>query len=382
MVKDYYGLLGVSQGASDSELKRAYRKLAREYHPDVNPDPHAQERFKEITQAYEVLTDPERRRIVDAGGDPMQPGGGMGAGMGGFGGGLGDVFEAFFGGGMSRPKGPKSRVQPGEDSHTQISVTLEECARGIEKEITVDTAVLCPDCKGSGSETNAKPVTCPVCGGTGEVQQVQRSILGQIVTTRPCPECKGVGSLIEDPCHTCEGEGRIRSQRKITFSVPAGVASGMQMRLSGQGEVGRGGGGAGDLYITIVEKKHPVFTREGDTLHAVAHVPMIDAALGSTFSLKSVLDEDITVEIPQGTQPGNIITVKNQGMPKLRQSGTNSRGNLLVHVEIIVPQKLDHDQRSLLESFRKKSTEEVLVAGTNKSHQGIFSRFKNTFTGR
>ncbi len=232
MARDYYGLLGVSRNASDTEIKRAYRKLARELHPDINPDEG--ERFKEISAAYEVLSDPEKRRIVDLGGDPLSSSGG-GGGFAGFGG-LGDVFEAFFGGGGSR--GPIGRVRPGSDSLLRMRMTLDECATGVTKQVTVDTAVLCDLCQGKGTHGNSMPVTCDICGGRGEVQSVQRSLLGQVMTSRVCPTCSGVGEVIPDPCHRCGGDGRVRSRREIGVKIPAGVADGMRVRLAAQGEVG------------------------------------------------------------------------------------------------------------------------------------------------
>ncbi|ETB48214.1 molecular chaperone DnaJ, partial [Mycobacterium avium 11-0986] len=218
MARDYYGLLGVSRGASDAEIKRAYRKLARELHPDVNPDEAAQAKFKEISVAYEVLSDPEKRRIVDLGGDPLEGAAAAGGGFGGFGG-LGDVFEAFFGGGFgggTTSRGPIGRVRPGSDSLLRMRLDLEECATGVTKQVTVDTAVLCDRCHGKGTNGDSAPVPCDTCGGRGEVQTVQRSLLGQVMTSRPCPTCRGVGVVIPDPCHQCMGDGRVRARREIS----------------------------------------------------------------------------------------------------------------------------------------------------------------------
>ena len=235
MARDYYRLLGVSRGASDSEIKRAYRKLARELHPDVNPDQEAQARFKEISVAYEVLSDPEKRRIVDLGGDPLENA--AAAGANGFGagfGGLGDVFEAFFGGGTTS-RGPIGRVRPGSDSLLRLRLDLAECATGVTKQVTVDTAVLCDLCQGKGTNGKSTPVACDTCGGRGEIQTVQRSLLGQVMTSRPCPVCGGVGEVIPDPCHRCGGDGRIRARRDISVKIPAGVGDGMRVRLAAQG---------------------------------------------------------------------------------------------------------------------------------------------------
>jgi molecular chaperone DnaJ len=266
VARDYYGLLGVGKNATDQELKRAYRKLARELHPDVNPDEAAQAKFKEISTAYEVLTDPEKRRIVDLGGDPLESGGGGGGGFGGGfgGGGLGDVFEAFFGGGGGAGRGPRGRVQPGADSLLRTKLTLAECATGVSKHVTVETAILCDSCTGAGTNGDSKPVRCETCNGAGEVQSIQRSFLGQVMTSRPCPTCRGAGETIPDPCHKCGGDGRVRAKRDITVKVPAGVAGGMRIRLTAQGEVGPGGGHPGDLYVEIVEQQHDVFVRDGE----------------------------------------------------------------------------------------------------------------------
>lgn len=381
MARDYYGLLGVSQGASDSEIKRAYRKLARELHPDVNPDEAAQTRFKEISVAYEVLSDPEKRRIVDAGGDPLATAGAGGGGFGGFGG-LGDVFEAFFGGGAGS-RGPVGRVRRGKDAALRLQFDLEECASGVTKQVTVDTAILCDLCQGKGTHGNSQPVTCDTCHGQGEVQTVQRSLLGQVLTTRPCPVCQGVGEVIPDPCHRCGGDGRVRARREITVKVPAGVGEGMELRLAGQGEVGPGGGPAGDLHVQIHERRHDVFVRDGDDLHCTISVPMVDAALGTTVTVDAILDGPTDVAIPAGTQPGAVISSRGHGMPNVR---TGVRGNLHHHVEVVVPTRLDHDDIDLLNKLkehRPRDTAEVKSANAASSNGGgLFSRLRETFTGR
>ncbi len=382
MARDYYGILGVSRDAGDQEIKRAYRKKARELHPDVNPG--QEEQFKEVSTAYEVLSDPEKRRIVDTGGDPLAgPAGGFGGG--GFaGGGLGDVFEAFFGGGgggFGGNRGPKSRVRPGERAFVSVQLDLAECATGAQKEITVDTAILCDQCKGAGTAGDSKPVTCGICHGAGEIQAVQRSFLGQVMTVRECPTCHGVGEVISDPCGKCGGDGRVKSRRTMTVKIPAGVEAGMQVRLSGQGEVGPGGGPAGDLYVEIAEKRHDVFVRDKDDLHCTITVPIADAALGGEVTVESILGDPVTITIPQGTQPGHVIKVRGQGMPHLN---TGVRGMLHAHLDVVVPTKLDAAQTVALRDFQALSATgpAVVDASVATAPGGFFSRLRNAFATR
>ena len=382
MARDYYGLLGVSNGASDSEIKRAYRRLARELHPDVNPDESAQARFKEISAAYEVLSDPEKRRIVDLGGDPLENSAGMGGGFAGFGG-LGDVFEAFFGGGTTS-RGPTGRVRPGSDSLLRMRLNLTECATGVTKQVTVDTAVLCDKCQGRGTHGNSRPASCDTCGGRGEVSSVQRSLLGQVMTSRPCPTCRGVGEVIPDPCHRCGGDGRVRSRREISVKIPAGVADGMRVRLAAQGEVGPGGGPAGDLYVEVHEQSHDTFHREGDDLHCTVDVPMVDAALGTSVTVDAILDGLTEIAVPAGTQPGAVVTLRGHGMPHLR-SGV--RGNLHAHIDVVVPTKLDDKDIELLGEVKEHRSRDVAgvrsahSSPTHSTNSGIFSRLRETFSG-
>lgn len=382
MARDYYGLLGVSKNASDADIKRAYRKLARELHPDVNPDEAAQAKFKEISVAYEVLSDPDKRRIVDLGGDPLESAAAGGNGFGGFGG-LGDVFEAFFGGGFgggAASRGPIGRVRPGSDSLLRMRLDLEECATGVTKQVTVDTAVLCDRCQGKGTNGDSVPIPCDTCGGRGEVQTVQRSLLGQMLTSRPCPTCRGVGVVIPDPCQQCMGDGRIRARREISVKIPAGVGDGMRVRLAAQGEVGPGGGPAGDLYVEVHEQAHDVFVREGDHLHCTVSVPMVDAALGVTVTVDAIRDGLSEITIPPGTQPGSVITLRGRGMPHLR---SNTRGDLHVHVEVVVPTRLDHQDIELLRELKGRRDREVAeVRSTHAAAGGLFSRLRETFTGR
>ena len=383
MARDYYGLLGVSKGATDTDLKKAYRRLARELHPDVNPDESAQARFKEISVAYEVLSDPEKRRIVDLGGDPMESAGAS-AGANGFGagfGGLGDVFEAFFGGGGGS-RGPIGRVRPGSDSLLRMRVDLSECATGVTKQVTVDTAILCDLCIGKGTHGNSTPVTCDTCGGHGEVQSVQRSLLGQVMTSRPCPVCGGVGEVIPDPCHRCGGDGRVRARREVSVKIPAGVGEGMRVRLAAQGEVGPGGGPAGDLYVEVHEQPHEIFIRDGDDLHFTVSVPMVDAALGTSVSVDAIIDGPTEITIAPGTQPGSVVSLRGHGMPHLR-SGV--RGNLHAHVEVVVPSRLDPQDTELLRKLKEHRVRDAAEVKSTRSASaggGLFNRLRETFTGR
>ncbi|GAA3848284.1 MULTISPECIES: molecular chaperone DnaJ [Amycolatopsis] len=382
MARDYYGILGVPKNASDQEIKRAYRKLARELHPDVNPSEDAQHKFSEVTTAYEVLSDPQKRKIVDLGGDPLdngaRAGGGGGDPFGGFGG-LGDIMDAFFGAatGGGRGRGPRSRVQPGSDALIRISLSLEECATGVDKEITVDTAVLCDQCHGNGTAPGGTVKTCDTCGGQGEIQSVQRSFLGQVVTSRPCPVCRGFGEVITDPCRQCGGDGRVRARRSVTAKIPAGVGDGMRIRLSAQGEVGPGGGPAGDLYIEVDEEPHEVFVREGHDLHCNLRIPMTAAALGATVPLETLIDGEYELSVDPGTQSGTELVLAGMGMPRLRSSGrVDGRGDLHVHVDVAVPTKIDEAQRELLQQLAQLRGEEAGVTSNGRHQGGLFSKLR------
>ncbi|MFC7613674.1 molecular chaperone DnaJ [Actinokineospora soli] len=381
MARDYYGTLGVRPDASSDEIKRAYRKLARELHPDVNPDEAAQQRFREVIACYEVLSDPQKRKIVDMGGDPLGNGAAGGGGRDPFGGfGLGDIMDAFFGAaaGGGGGRGPRSRVQPGSDALLRIELTLEECNTGVSRDITVDTAILCETCRGSGCAAGTSPITCDTCGGRGEVQSVQRSFLGQVVTARACPVCRGYGEVIPEPCGTCIGEGRVRSRRTITAKIPPGVADGMRVRLSGQGEVGPGGGPAGDLYVEVQELPHHTFERAGADLHCTLRVPMTTAALGAVLKLET-LDGQVELEVTPGTQAGAELVMTGRGLPRLRSTGrVDGRGDLHVHIEVEVPTKLDARQAELLRELAGlRGEEEGTLAGTNGRGGGLFSRLRS-----
>ncbi len=371
---DYYEVLGVPRDATPEEIKRAYRKLARELHPDVNPDPATQERFKEVTAAYEVLSDPEKRQMFDLGGDPR---GGSGAGFGGAGGfGFGDIMDAFFGGGATQ--GPRPRVRRGQDALIHVDLDLQESAFGTVKDITVDTAIGCPTCHGEGTSAGTDIVTCTMCQGRGQIQSVQRSFLGQVMTARPCPQCNGFGTLIPHPCPECAGDGRVRTRRTVSVKIPAGVETGNRIRLSGEGEVGPGAGPAGDLYVEIFERPHPLFTREGDDLHATLTIPMTAAALGTTIPMPT-LDDEVEIRVRPGTQSGSVETIKGAGVGRLRGSG---RGDLLVRVEVATPTKLDARQTELLKELAALRQEESPTGFDAAQAPGIFNRLKDAFGGK
>lgn len=376
MAVDYYALLEVSRDAGPDEIKKAYRKLARELHPDVNPDPQAQEKFKIVTAAYEVLSDPEKRQMYDLGGDPLSASGG---GFGGFTQGFdfGDIMDAFFGGGGQR--GPRTRSRRGQDALIRIQVELPAAVFGETRELTIDTAAACGACSGAGTAPNSEPVTCAMCKGRGEIQQVQRSFLGQVMTSRPCPTCQGFGTTIPHPCHECAGDGRVRTRRTLTIAVPPGVDTGTRIQLAGEGEVGPNGGPAGDLYVEVIVKQHPIFERRGDDLHCAVDVPMTAAALGTTVTL-TTLDGDMQVDVRAGTQPGEVLILKGKGAGRLRGSG---RGDLHVHLAVAIPTKLNDEQSALLRQLAELRNDEATQVGVDGNESGgIFSRLKDAFTGR
>ncbi|MDP9239329.1 MAG: molecular chaperone DnaJ [Actinomycetota bacterium] len=366
--KDYYAALGVRRDASAEEIKRAFRKLARELHPDVNPAAEAQQRFRDVSAAYEVLSDPAKREIVDLGGDPLAPRGGGSPGQP-FTMGFQDIMDAFFGGGGGGGgRAPRSRKRAGADALIRLDLDLAEAAFGVSREFTVDTAVMCTECWGAGTAPNTSPVTCESCGGRGVVQSVQRSFLGQVMTSRPCSACGGLGTVIPHPCPACAGDGRVRSRRTITVKVPAGVEDGMRIRLTGQGEVGPGGGPPGDLYVEVHERPHEFLTREGDDLHCEVSLPMTAAALGTSTKL-TTLDGEEQLDIGAGTQSGTVLTLRARGVPHLRST---ARGDLHVHINVVTPTRLDAEQEALIRQLATLRDEERPDATVRTT--GLFSR--------
>src|SRR5262249_44469096 len=373
---DYYAVLGVRRDANADEIKKAYRRLARELHPDVNPDPATQERFKEITQAYEVLSDPEKRQMYDLGGDPFAPAGGAG-GFGTAGFPFSDIMDALFGGGQAT-RGPRSRARRGRNATIRVDLDLSECVFGATRELTVDTAVVCPTCSGEGSAPGSHPTTCEVCNGRGEVSQVTRSFLGQVMTSRPCFNCGGFGPVTGGPGPEGDGEGRVRTRRTVKVRIPAGVEDGTHIQLAGEGEVGPGGGPPGDLFLEIVQRPHQIFERHGDDLHCTLTIPMTAAALGATLQIQT-LDGPANIDIRPGTQSGQTIPLYGQGSSHLHSSG---RGDLVIHVTVETPVKLEPDQEELLKQLARMRGEESPPGKFSPGEQGFFSRLRDAFNGR
>lgn len=354
--RDYYEVLGVSKSASDAEIKSAYRKLAKKYHPDLNPgDKQAEASFKEVNEAYEVLSDPQRRQRYDQFGheDPAAGANGYG-GYGGFTGNVSDIFEDLFGGafggGFGFGGGTRQRSGPerGADLRYNINISFEEAVFGCKKEITILRDEPCESCHGSGAKPGTQPQTCPDCHGSGQVTQVQSTPFGRFQSTRPCSRCRGEGKIIQDPCPKCGGRGTERRQRSITVTVPAGIDEGQFLTLRGEGEPGKKGGAAGDLYIGVGIKKHRSFTREGQTLYAEQTISFAQAALGGEIEIPVLKGDPVKETLYAGTQPGTVLRVKGQGVPALRGG---ERGDLLVTLKVEVPKRLNEKQRQALKAF-------------------------------
>ncbi len=358
--RDYYEVLGVPKDSGKDQIKDAYRKLAMQYHPDRNKAPEAEEKFKEISEAYAVLSDDQKRQQYDqlghAGFDQRYTqedifrGADFNTIFSDLGGGFGDVFRYIFGGGMGGGGGFGERVNRGQDLLYDLNITLEEAARGTEKEIEVPRTEKCDVCGGSGAAPGTQARTCPKCNGAGKIQNMRRSAFGMFVQVTACPECRGKGRIIDTPCRNCRGVGLVKKRRKITVKVPVGIDEGYQLRLRGEGDMASNGGEPGDLYVLVHILQHQLFMRDGDDLYYVLMIGYPQAVLGADVQVPS-LDGPVAMRIHSGTQPGEVIRIKGKGMPRFRGYG---RGDLLVRIGIAVPEKITQQQRALLEQLAKE----------------------------
>ena len=353
--RDYYEVLGVSKGASEDEIKRAYKKLARKYHPDMNPgDKEAEEKFKEVNEANEVLSDPEKKARYDqfgfAGVDPSYGAGAGGAG--GYGGGfdfgdLGDIFGSFFGGGFGGGQTRRTGPQRGESIRASVAVTFTEAAFGCEKEVSIERSEQCASCKGSGCAPGTTPEICPDCHGSGMVQVQQRTPMGVFASSRPCQRCRGTGKIIHQPCADCGGSGAVRKRKTIKVTIPAGIDHGQTISLRGQGNAGKNGGPAGDLLITVMVRPHELFRREGNDVFCEAPITFRQAVLGATLEIPTI-DGPVKYDIPEGTQTGTVFRLRGKGIPALNGRG---RGDQYVTVTIETPRNLNREQKEALKRF-------------------------------
>lgn len=378
--RDYYEILGLKRDASDEDIKRSFRKLAQQWHPDVNTDPDADGRFKEINEAYQVLSDPQRRQAYDMFGRAGV--GGTGAeGYGPFGGfqGFGDIFDAFFGGAAGGTR--RARPPSGADLRYDLHLTFEEAIRGTEKEITFSALATCQTCSGSGAQPGTQPVACPQCGGSGEVRQVRSTLLGQMVNVTPCGRCRGAGRIVATPCHDCRGEGRLERPRTLRVTIPPGIDDGHQIRLSGEGEAGPRGGLAGNLYVVTHVDPHPALRRQDTELYYELPLSLTQAALGTRVAVPTPDGEEV-IEIKAGTQPGSEIRLRGRGAPHLRRPGV--RGDLHVLVDVRVPTRLTGRARELLEELAVEMGEQVGEEGAaadgksgRRGKRGLADRLKD-----
>lgn len=370
--RDFYEVLGVQKTATDDELKKAYRKLAKKYHPDANPDnkEEAEAKFKEINEAYETLSDPQKRKMYDQfGPDGPQGFGGNGGPFGGQGGyysytggfdgfgDFGDIFSSFFTGGFGgrqsgrRPSGPRK----GADLNVHVDISFEDAFKGVDKEIIITRNENCKECNGTGAKPGTKPVKCPTCQGTGQVKQVQNTILGSVQTTRTCSECHGTGEIIKDPCEACKGKGTVRKQPKIKFHIPAGIDDNQTVVLRNEGDPGEKGGPNGDLYITVRVKKHSVFSRKGNTVLCEVPITITQATLGADLQIPMVDGSKETYRIPEGTQTGTKFTIRNKGFKSVNST---AQGDFVFTVTVQTPKRLSKEQRELLTQLAKTMNEQ------------------------
>ena len=379
--RDYYEVLGVSKTATQDELKKAYRKLARKYHPDLNKDnAEAAEKFKECNEAYSVLSDEQKRAQYDQFGHAAFENGGMGGGggfggaggFGGFGGsGMEDIFDMFFGGQGGRGgRSSKAGPQRGADLRFDLEISFEEAAFGLEKEINLYRDEVCDHCHGEGAEPGSKVDTCPECNGSGYVRFTQNTMFGQMVNERPCSRCKGEGKIISEPCKECRGKGTVKRNKKLKVKIPAGVDNGSRLRVSNEGEAGAKGGPSGDLYVYLYVKPHKFFERDGTTVLCEVPINIVQATLGADIKVPT-LDGQVTMKIPEGTQPGKVMRIKGKGIPSLRNS---SRGDQLVRIKVVVPTKLSDKQKDALRKFADISKDNI-----NPEEKSFMDKVKDFF---
>jgi molecular chaperone DnaJ len=366
--RDYYELLGVSRTASPDEIKRAFRRLARELHPDVSDAPDAEHRFREVVEAYEVLSNSERRDLYDRFGHAGLRGGGFQPSSFDLGS-LSDLFSAFFGDDLFGMSGRGARAR-GADIAARVEIDLTEVATGAKREVPFGVAVPCTRCSGHGNEPDTPITTCPTCGGNGRVSQVSRSIFGEFVRTGACPTCTGSGKLVEQPCEACRGSGRVIEERTLEVEIPAGIHDGQRIRLSGEGHAGSLGGQAGDVYVEVHVRPNERFVREGNDVYTTVDLTLSQAALGATISVPT-LDGEQELTFDPGTQPGEIRVLRGRGLPVLQGFG---RGSQRVLVNVVVPRRLSDEQRRLLEEFDRLSSEETYDPG-----ESFLDKLKSAF---
>jgi molecular chaperone DnaJ len=370
--RDYYEVLGIAKDASEAEIKKSYRQLARQYHPDANPgDPSAVERFKEITEAYEVLSDAEKRARYDRYGSAEAPSfeGAQGFDFGGGFSGMEDLFDTFFGGGGRQRRASPTPVR-GADLEMRLDIDLEEAYKGASKEIDVRKIDKCHICDGTGAKPGTQPKTCPTCHGTGQLESAQGSLFDRFVMVRTCPHCRGEGQVVDVPCPECDGAGRLQKKRRIKVEVPPGVDTGLRLRLQGEGEAGQRGGPPGDLYVITVVKPHKLFTRKGDDLYLEASVGFPQVALGATLKVPTIDGPKVSLRVPEGTQPGAMLRLKAKGMPSLRRA---HRGDLYVQVKVEVPTRLGPREKEILKELARIRGEEV------NQEKSFFQKMKDGF---
>ncbi len=372
--RDYYDILGVPRDASKDDLKSAYRRLAKQYHPDVNKDHTAEEKFKEVSEAYSVLSDDEKRSAYNRYGHAAFQGGQGAADFSGFT--VDDIFEQFFGSfGGTRTAGARRGPRRGADLRYELSITFDEATHGVQKEIEVTRAETCPTCSGKGAEPGTEPVRCPTCKGAGEIRQVRQTFLGSMVNVSTCPTCQGTGETIATPCHTCKGRGRVRNTRKLIVNIPPGVDIGTQIRLSNEGEPGSGGGPAGNLYVVLNVEPHPYFRRRGDDIWMEFSINIAQAALGAEVQVPTI-DGEEKLKVPAGTQPGTVFPMRGRGVPRLQRNG---RGDHFVVINVAIPTALNTEQKKLLKELSK--TLEGSHAGSSDEKKSFLDTLSDFFGG-